>query len=172
VKKIRGFKEIVNSIGFTSSEAKVILFLCTVILAGLAIKYIVNFDDKTEQTAFDYSEQDSLFNYYKNAPDSMANSAILSDKKVDYEQELLDFSENELSSEKVNDGPLEGGPVNINTADSQTLARLPGIGIKTAEKIIELRLRKQRFSSVDELLEVKGIGETKLKNIREHIIIE
>jgi competence ComEA-like helix-hairpin-helix protein len=113
-----------------------------------------------------------LFDFYKNAQDSLSESNILSDKKVDYEQELLDFSENELSPKKGSDALKDGEVININTADSQTLSRLPGIGIKTAEKIIELRLKKQRFDSVDELLEVKGIGETKLNNIRKFIIIE
>jgi competence ComEA-like helix-hairpin-helix protein len=97
---------------------------------------------------------------------------ILSDKKVDYEQELLDFSENELSPKKGKVNLIDGEVININSADSQTLSRLPGIGIKTAEKIIELRLRKQGFNSVDELIEVKGIGKTKLNNIKKFIIVE
>lgn len=148
------------------------MFLCVVFLAGLIIKYIKNIDETGEQKIFDYSEQDSLFNYYKNAQDSLSESMILSDKRVDYEQELLDFSENELSSKKGKVSLTDGEVININSADSQMLSRLPGIGIKTAEKIIELRLKKQKFSSVDELLEVKGIGKTKLDNIRKFIIIE
>lgn len=148
------------------------MFLCVVFLTGLIIKYVKNIDDNNEQKVFDYSEQDSLFNYYKNARDSLSESKILSHKKVDYERELLDFSENELSPKKGKVALLNGEVINVNTADSQTLSRLPGIGIKTAEKIIELRLRKQKFTSVDELLEVKGIGKTKLNNIRKFIIIE
>jgi len=170
--KIKGLKQIANKIGFTSSEAKVILFLCVVFLAGFIIKYIQNIEETDEQKIFDYSKQDSSFNYYKNAQDSLSESAILSDKKVDYEQELLDFSENDLSSKKDKVALLDDEVININSADSQTLSRLPGIGVKTAEKIIELRLRKQKFSSVDELLEVKGIGETKLNNIKKFIIVE
>jgi competence ComEA-like helix-hairpin-helix protein len=165
-------KQIANRIGFTSSEAKVILFLCAVILAGLAIKYIINIDGNGELPVADYSKEDSLFDYYRNAADSPAASSILSDKKVDYEQELLDFSENDLSPPKITDDPLTGDKININTAGAETLSRLPGIGIKTAEKIIALRSLKQRFDSVEELLEVKGIGKTKLSNIRKHIIIE
>jgi competence ComEA-like helix-hairpin-helix protein len=170
--EIKELKQIANRIGFTSSEAKVVLFLCAVILAGLVIKYIINLDETSELTAVNYSEEDSLFNYYRNAPDSLDGTSNLGDKKVDYEQELLDFSENDLSSPKSADDPLTGDKININTADSKTLSRLPGIGIKTAEKIIALRSSKQRFDSVEELLEVKGIGEAKLNNIRKHIIIE
>ena len=142
------------------------------ILAGLVIKYIISIDEPGKLPVADYAEEDSLYEYYRNAPDSLAGSSILSDKKVDYEQELLDFSENDLSPPKSTDDPLAGDKININTADSKTLSRLPGIGIKTAEKIIALRSRKQRFESVEELLEVKGIGNTKLNNIRTHITIE
>lgn len=170
--EIKGLKQIANRIGFTSSEAKVILFLCAVILAGLVIKYVINMDETGDLPVADYSEEDSLFNYYKNAPDSQDGSSILSDKKVDYEQELLDFSENDLSPPNSTDDPLKGDKININTADAETLSRLPGIGMKTAEKIIALRSLRQRFDSVEELLEVKGIGKTKLDNIRKHIIVE
>ena len=132
------------------------MFLCLVFLTGLIIKYVKNIEEYNEQKIYDYSEQDSLFNYYRNARDSVSESKILSDKKVDYERELLDFSGNELSSKKGKIALLDGEVININTA----------------EKIIELRLRKQGFSSVDGLLEVKGIGKTKLDNIRKFIIIE
>ena len=148
------------------------MFLCVVFLAGFIIKYIKYIEESNEQKNFDYSEQDSLFNYYRTDQDSLSESIILSDKKVDYEQELLDFSENDLSPKKGKVALIDGEVININSADSQTLSRLPGIGIKTAEKIIELRLRKQRYSSVDELIEVKGIGKTKLNNIKKFIIVE
>ena len=49
--------------------------------------------------------------------------------------------------------------VNLNTADAQTLTReLKGIGAAKAKAIIEYREAYGPFSSVDELLEVKGIG--------------
>lgn len=50
-------------------------------------------------------------------------------------------------------------PVNLNTADAETLIReLKGIGAAKAKAIIEYREAHGPFSSVDELLEVKGIG--------------
>jgi competence ComEA-like helix-hairpin-helix protein len=171
-KEIKELKKIANRMGFTSSEARVILFICLVFLTGLTIKYFIDTGNNDEPAGFDYSKEDSTFNYYRNTDDSLSKSLILSDKKVDYERELLDFSENELSSEKDGVHHLSGEIININTADSQTLTRLPGIGIKTAEKIIELRLKRQRFNSVEELLEVKGIGKKKLDDIREFIIVE
>lgn len=59
--------------------------------------------------------------------------------------------------------------VNINTADQATLTSLPGIGPKTAKAITDHRKKNGSFSSVEELLEIKGIGEKKLEKIRPHI---
>lgn len=52
--------------------------------------------------------------------------------------------------------------VNINTADANTLQNLPGIGPKIAKRIIEHR-QKQAFTSPQDLLQVKGIGEKVLQ---------
>lgn len=54
---------------------------------------------------------------------------------------------------------IEQSVVNINSADIETLAReLNGVGIAKARAIIEYREAHGAFASVDELLEVKGIG--------------
>jgi competence protein ComEA len=51
------------------------------------------------------------------------------------------------------------GPVDLNTADAATLAKeLDGIGAARAKAIVEYRERNGKFKSVDELLNVKGIG--------------
>jgi competence protein ComEA len=51
------------------------------------------------------------------------------------------------------------GPVDINSADATTLAKeLEGIGLAKAKAIVEYRDRNGKFRSVDEMLNVKGIG--------------
>ncbi|GAB5410755.1 MAG: hypothetical protein BalsKO_31200 [Balneolaceae bacterium] len=57
-------------------------------------------------------------------------------------------------------------PININTADQATLQLLPGIGEAYAKRIIEYRLQNGGFSSVDELMEIRGIGEKRLQRLR------
>ncbi len=52
--------------------------------------------------------------------------------------------------------------MNINTAGQAELEQLPGIGPVTAQAIIAFRSERGTFSSVDELLEVSGIGEPTL----------
>lgn len=56
--------------------------------------------------------------------------------------------------------------VDINQADAALLTTLPGIGPKTAEKIAAYRQANGPFTSVDDLLNIKGIGPEKLEKIR------
>lgn len=56
--------------------------------------------------------------------------------------------------------------VNLNEADEAALDALPGVGPSTAKAIIEHRRKIGRFTSVDQLLDVRGIGEAKLEQIR------
>ena len=58
------------------------------------------------------------------------------------------------------------GPIDLNTATAADLEALPGVGPATAAAIVEYRQQQGRFRSVDELLEVRGIGEAKLAVIR------
>lgn len=64
------------------------------------------------------------------------------------------------------------GQINVNTASSEELQLLPGIGESTAQNIIEFRDANGPFSSLDDLVKVKGIGETKLNKIRDFIKLE
>lgn len=66
------------------------------------------------------------------------------------------------------DSPVPGGEtalVNLNTADQATLDTLPGVGPVTADAILAWRDDNGGFTSVDELLEVDGIGPATLDDI-------
>lgn len=51
-----------------------------------------------------------------------------------------------------------GGLVNLNTADAAALDTLPGVGPATAQRILDWREQNGRFTAVDDLLSVSGIG--------------
>lgn len=57
--------------------------------------------------------------------------------------------------------------VNINTASAEELAQLNGIGDTRAEAIVEYRNEKGKFTSVEELTEVSGIGAATLEKNRD-----
>lgn len=59
--------------------------------------------------------------------------------------------------------------ININTATAEELLELPGIGPAYAERIIEWREENGTFTSLEQLLEIKGIGEKRLENLRPYI---
>lgn len=63
-------------------------------------------------------------------------------------------------------GGRETPVVNINRADLASLQTLPGIGPKTAMSIIQYREEHGAFSSPEELLKVRGIGEKKLEKLK------
>ena len=63
------------------------------------------------------------------------------------------------------------GLININTADVKELTRLDGIGESIAGDIVSYRDKTGDFESVDELLNVKGIGESKLNAIRDKVCV-
>jgi len=61
------------------------------------------------------------------------------------------------------------GVVNINTAGSEQLQLLPRVGPALADRIIEFRETNGLFASIDELVAVKGIGETSLVRLEPYI---
>ena len=61
---------------------------------------------------------------------------------------------------------MRGGPVDLNSATAEQLDTLPGVGPATAAAILTYRTRHGRFKTVTELLEVPGIGPSKLEALR------
>jgi competence protein ComEA len=60
----------------------------------------------------------------------------------------------------------------LNTAATEDLRRLPGIGEKRASAILALRARLGRFRAVEDLLKVKGIGRATLRRLRPMIRLD
>jgi competence protein ComEA len=67
---------------------------------------------------------------------------------------------------------LEQAPLNINVADVTALQRLRGVGAVKAQAIVEHRQTHGAFASVDELLEVKGIGKALLQRNRTLLTVD
>jgi competence protein ComEA len=68
-------------------------------------------------------------------------------------------------------GSAPGALVNLNTATAEQLDTLPGVGPSTAAAIIAHRDQNGPFTSVDQLLDVRGIGEAKLEQLRDLVSV-
>jgi competence protein ComEA len=68
-------------------------------------------------------------------------------------------------------GLLPGEVLDLNTVSAEDLTRLPGIGDSKAEAIVAWRRENGPFTSVDQLLEVKGIGEKILAQIAPYVTV-
>lgn len=77
---------------------------------------------------------------------------------------------NIIVQDKVEEGKKQ--KVNINEAKQEDFEQLPGIGPSIAQRIVEYRDQNGKFTSIDELQEVKGIGEAKFENIKEYVTIK
>ncbi|MEA4987895.1 MAG: helix-hairpin-helix domain-containing protein [Anaerovorax sp.] len=86
----------------------------------------------------------------------------------------------EASSEAVVDSPITNhkfeaaneNKVNLNQADSMELQKLKGVGPSTAERILEYRREYGSFKSIEELKNVKGIGEKTFEKLKNNLYID
>jgi len=62
-------------------------------------------------------------------------------------------------------------PIDLNRVSMEDLCLIPGIGTSLAQEIIAYREKRKAFRSVQELKQVKGIGEKKWKAIRGFFIV-
>jgi competence protein ComEA len=62
-------------------------------------------------------------------------------------------------------------PLNLNAATATQLESLPGIGAKTAERIIEYRQKNGGFKKVEELMNVRGVGEKSFLKLKPLITV-
>lgn len=65
-------------------------------------------------------------------------------------------------------GETETGKVDVNTATASELEALPGIGPTLAQRIVDYRKENGPFETLEELMEVSGIGESKLEALRDY----
>lgn len=93
------------------------------------------------------------------------SSIVCDEQKVIIPTKIIS-SESDNSPENQN---TENGLININTANKEKLMTLSGVGESTAEKIIKYREHTGYFNTIEDIMNVQGIGESKFNNIKDDI---
>jgi competence protein ComEA len=160
-------KKLAQKVGLLNTELRVILFLIATFVLGLVAKNLINPDNEIVYKNIDYTHEDSLFKS-ANYRNSLKDSSL---KDVDYKQEVLDFNSYSFYSSKKKNPPSKKS-VNINKAGKKELIEIPGIGEKTAQNIINYRKIEGSFRVLEEIKNVKGIGDKKFEKIKQYVYIK
>lgn len=136
------WQRLIDWLALTSTERKVILFLAGTFLLGAGIRLYSEAFPTIQR--LDYHASDSTF-------------ADLSSK---------------IQADASSEGRLSLSKINLNKATKEQLIALPGIGTVVAERIMQYRKERGLFSSVEELLKIKGISKKKLEQIKNFLTID
>lgn len=105
---------------------------------------------------------------------SINRAVILNDGEKIYiptEDEEETYIPNVSDNIVVQSGNVSDGKVNINTANSEELQTLNGVGPSTAQKIIDFREQNGKFQNIEDLMNVSGIGQKTYEKLKTYITV-
>lgn len=158
---------IARNIGFTRGEATAILFLSFATLAGGIVRLAMPGDAGRLPTEEALRRHDSAFAARAEGgthpPAAAAGDASAPSAPAGTAE----------ASAPAASGIRDLAPrvVNLNTATRAQLETLPGVGPSTAERIIEYRTTVGRFRRIEDVMNVKSIGEKKFERMKQYISV-
>jgi len=162
------FKKLSIKIGFTETEIKVLLFLIAIFLAGFTYIKVIRGGTEATYKEFDYSKEESSL--LKSEQGDSLEEASLSGGKDSIRKQVLELKEKPYKTNTKKE-PAEKS-INLNTASREELMKISGVGEKTAGNIFSYREKEGKFKTLDELMNVKGIGEAKLAKFKKYLFIK
>lgn len=146
-----------RTLGFTRNEAVVVVVLVGAFLLGTGVKWYARTGSGLPAAVrgFDYGPMDKEFHERSSRIGELG-------------QATSQVQQGPLRATKP---PLQPHSININTATKEQLVLLPGIGEAYADRIILHREDFGPFRTVDDLVNVKGIGKKTLERLRPYITV-
>ncbi len=146
---------------FTKAQKQALWFITLVLAAAVGLRYYQYF---TENDSYDFSAlerrfvtiRDSLNNPVPGVKEGVASIIIPGESRIN----------------KIDKGNSPAERININTAGTEQLTRLPRIGPVMAGRIIEYRQKNGRFLSKKEIMKVKGIGKKTFEKLKDLISLD
>jgi competence protein ComEA len=144
------FSLLQSKLGFTRTEAKVLLFLSVTFLAGLSVRWLRETHGEQSPPQFDYSASDSTFFALSTRP-------------------LTDSTASPHTRERMRKSAPLLHSINVNRATAREFISLPGIGPAFAERIVAYRHEHGPFQQLDDLVRVTGVGPKTLAKIKPYL---
>jgi len=165
-------------LGFTKQEQGIVLFLIFSLLVGASVQLYDRFFDETIAVKINQEFVDEF-----NAKSEKINSQPLQEPDPPLEKDKVIRENGALASKEAQvkkktnvqsipeDNTNEFALIDINFAGEEELQLIPRIGPVLAQRIIQYRQENGRFGRVEELKQVKGIGNATFKKIVPYISI-
>lgn len=149
-----------DKLQISKTERVTVVLLLTTLAVVFSLTFIL-------QDTFNFNQE----KYDEITAEFERKTEILKENEKEIESKYeADIAVNE--TEKVEQSSLtDVEKININTASRKELQKLNGVGEATANNIIEYRELNTAFDSIDDLVKVKGIGKTRLENIKPFITL-
>jgi comEA protein len=156
------FKEFIENIRqhllITKLELTIICIVLIGLLIGITIKKLdPKLIERKNAIEVLYKQIDSLDNILD------TNSLVIENDSI------IEVQESNFPKYKPKELPKK--PININKATLHELMKLPGVGNKMAETIINYR-KESNFNAKEDLMKVKGIGKKKYEKLKDYIVIQ
>lgn len=109
-------------------------------------------------------------------PDADLSQVNLAEKLTDQKLIWIPSKNDQLVQTAPTNGQSNPGddmtqPINLNTAEESDLTEIPGIGPSKAQMILDYREEHGQFKSLEELKEVKGIGDKTFENLKDYFVV-